>query len=177
MTVISTCSILPTLKKSCMTPPYQEKEAYVCTFSASYIYWTALLWAIQKPFQVQVQPSWPKCSLHCHVWRSKMAEGKSSRGRQWLVLFSRSLCWYFLPFQMFLLCRSKPHPGGKMPSQGEDLAILSLCNHSIIGVRQFLNTGWRSGRWWSWVHVLTLSAGGELWDFRIYRVFFSLVPP
>ena len=24
-----------------------------------------------------------------------------------------------------------------MPSQGEDLAILSLCNHSIIGVRQF----------------------------------------
>ena len=38
---------------------------------------------------------------------------------------------------MFLLCRSKPHPGGKMPSQGEDLAILSLCNHSIIGVRQF----------------------------------------
>ena len=38
---------------------------------------------------------------------------------------------------MFLLCRSKPHPGGKKPSQGEDLAILSLCNHSIIGVRQF----------------------------------------
>ena len=37
----------------------------------------------------------------------------------------------------FLLCRSKPHPGGKMPSQGEDLAILSLCNNSIIGVRQF----------------------------------------
>ena len=24
-----------------------------------------------------------------------------------------------------------------MPSQGEDLAILSLCNNSIIGVRQF----------------------------------------
>ena len=26
-------------------------------------------------------------------------------------------------------------PGGKMPTQGEDLAILSLCNHSIVGVR------------------------------------------
>ena len=27
------------------------------------------------------------------------------------------------------------HQGGKMPSQGEDMAVLSLCDHSIIGVR------------------------------------------
>ena len=53
-----------------------------------------------------------------------------------------------------------------MPSQGEDLAILSLCNHSIIEVRQFRQAEGQEGDG-SWVHVLTLSAGGELWDFRI----------
>ena len=28
--------------------------------------------------------------------------------------------------------------GGKMPSVGEDLALRSLCNHSIIGVSLYL---------------------------------------
>ena len=36
-----------------------------------------------------------------------------------------------------------PYSGGKMPSQGEDLAVLSLCNHSIIGVRRA--EGWERG--------------------------------
>ena len=44
-----------------------------------------------------------------------------------------------------------------MPSQGEDLAVLSLCNHSIIGVRRVgkvrkVNLGK------TWAHVLTFSA-------------------
>ena len=43
----------------------------------------------------------------------------------------------FLSFHKIFLAEKKlnSHPGGKMPSQGEDLAVLSLCNHSIIGVR------------------------------------------
>ena len=43
-----------------------------------------------------------------------------------------------------------------MPSQGEDLAVLSLCNHSIIGVRRA--EGLEFGQ-----NMLTLSGGGVLY--------------
>ena len=33
------------------------------------------------------------------------------------------------------------HPDGRRPSPGEDLAVLSLCNHSIIGVRRVVGGG------------------------------------
>ena len=50
-----------------------------------------------------------------------------------------------------------------MPSQGEDLAVLSLCNHSIIGVRRVRKVG-KVDLGKTWAHVLTLNGGGVLKD-------------
>ena len=64
------------------------------------------------------------------------------------VFFSWNALWKLFQFlSKACLFFNDFCPDGKMPTQGEDLAILSLCNHSIVGVRTAFTIQWseRSG--------------------------------